>query len=220
MNPTFNAPIWFPPSSGVHRERKRPSRIIQGRFNTRILVKLQRELYAAQQELDEIDMLLLRVYQSYCEQAPFPKPLILNVIRRDKQSSYQIDWARLQRALARLQVIFISGQTDSLGRKLANNVVLFIQHVFNITIHRRTCPRIFLQDSYLTMICAQAVIAQGVKLIPEIDINYLPDKERFCFALLDDFDNMLRDESSMDREFAISFFINSYFYHSLNPVIT
>lgn len=150
--------------------------ISQTQANVLFLTTVQQQLFHIQSQFTNLDILSFREYHIHSKNLPVQTPPT-DLCRKEGTISV-LSWERLQRTLAHISVYFVHKQTeDQLGEKKALKAIHWIKHILrNPGIDRYIKPRDLISSKYLTAICAEAIVAQNVKILP----NFRAEWELIC----------------------------------------
>lgn len=159
-------PYVFPASALAALPNLSDPLMIHGQINDLFLTKLQHELYQAQQKLDFLDVHLIQQFQDFCKTQRLPPTPPIDIIKTN-WTCVTLDWVKLKRAFSKISVFSEMERTHPFGYSRATEAVLCLKYLlYDKITNRYLKPRDIVTPEFLTILSAEAIIAQRVYVAP------------------------------------------------------
>lgn len=172
------------------------------RMNRLVMSKLQKELSLAQGLIPESDIDQLKEFQGLANKNFCNDKVDLLVSRHDGVV-VQLDWMKLRASLSKVIVVEADGSTQALNQIRADHAVHWVKEVIRHSRFIITGGRI--SPYNLTMLCASAILAQGILISGQIRLSAYNFSSNYSITSPKNLEEAHLNESSLNTEFAVSF---------------
>lgn len=148
-------------------------------WNGILVSKLQKEIYLAQQNIDEMDLKVLQLFASTYGQDVQPEPVLY--IKRNALHANRLDWNKLKNAIQRLekQTSLQITALQKIGAADSINIVKILKNLYNQPGQKRKRTPTFTNGALFTRQCALALAAQNIWVKPTIPCEDIVAKTSF-----------------------------------------
>lgn len=148
-------------------------------WNGILVSKLQKEIYLAQQNIDEIDLKVLQLFASTYGQEVQAEPVLY--IKRNALHANRLDWNKLKNAIQRLekQTSLQITALQKIGAADSINIVKILKNLYNQPGQKRKRTPTFTNGALFTRQCALALAAQNIWVKPTIPCEDIVAKTSF-----------------------------------------